>query len=303
MASERKEALYRKVVRKTWRKRKFRDLNGDLKLILLYLWTSPDSTNPGIYYISIPTVADDLGHHADMVTASFHALIKDGWFMYDFEERVIFFPKWSEYDPPFNDSVVKSYISWAKELPKTVLTNYYLWTLKPYSDQYGITLPHDDGMMPALCPPSCPPSDSDSSSNSDTQIPAAPVFEKTDNSESELEQLRSKAKELDRLQRHKNIDAMGFWLANHFNIPLTSAKMKAATIYNQLEDYSPSKDMCIWILENHYRHCENPVHILNLMNKKGSDLGAEISEARRAVTSTEPKRIGEADSGRVAGGE
>jgi phage replication O-like protein O len=134
-----------------------------------------------------------------------------------------------------------------------------------------------------------------------TITPAAPVFEKT--GDSELEQLRAKAKELDRLQRHKNIDAMGFWLANHFNIPLTSAKMKAATIYNQLEDYSPTPKMCVWILEHHYRHCEDPVHILNLMSKKGSDLGAEISEARRAVTSTEPKGIGEADSGRVAGGE
>lgn len=142
------DALYRKIVRKTWRRKRFRDLPDLDKLILLYLWTSPESANPGIYYISIVTVADDLRNDSRMIRESFERLIRRGWFMYDFDERVIFFPKWADYDPPHNKNVVISYAKRVNDLPITKLTSYYLWTLKPFLECYGIVLENLTGIIP-----------------------------------------------------------------------------------------------------------------------------------------------------------
>lgn len=53
-------ALYRRFVRKTWRKPRYRALLKDdpvKGLMLAYLWTGPDSHTPGIYYITPGTIA------------------------------------------------------------------------------------------------------------------------------------------------------------------------------------------------------------------------------------------------------
>lgn len=152
--AEKKDALYRKVVRKTWRRKRFRELSEIDKLVLLYLWTAPDSVNPGIYYISIPTVADDLRYDTGIIRESFRRLTQDNWFWYDADERVVFLPKWYEYDPPFNKNVVVSYLRWANELSQTKLSAYFLWTLKPYVEFYNLSFGNHTGIIPEPLPQS-----------------------------------------------------------------------------------------------------------------------------------------------------
>lgn len=152
--ADKKDALYRKVVRKTWRRKRFRALSEVDKLVLLYLWTAPDSVNPGIYYINIPTVADDLRYDSGIIRESFLRLAKDNWFWYDMDERVVFFPKWTEYDPPYNKNVVVSYLRWANELAQSKLSAYFLWTLKPFVESYGLSFGNHTGMIPEPLPQS-----------------------------------------------------------------------------------------------------------------------------------------------------
>ncbi len=136
----RKDAAYRKVVRKTWRKQNFRSLPDDLKILLLYLWTGPDAVNPGIYYISTATIADDLGTVTETVRERLGILSRDGWLYYDFDARVVFLPKWDKFDPPENGNVCKSFKAHVAELPDTKLTGYFITTLKPYCERFNIPL-------------------------------------------------------------------------------------------------------------------------------------------------------------------
>jgi len=115
-------------------------LKPEIQRFLLYLWTSPESDTPGIYYISIPTIADDLGISIRMVEQRLRYGIKEGWLMYDFECRIIFFPKWFEYDPPSNANTVISYKNKARDLPESNLIPLYLKTLIPYAIRYNVPI-------------------------------------------------------------------------------------------------------------------------------------------------------------------
>lgn len=137
---KRNDSAYRKVVRKTWRKQNFRSLPDDLKILLLYLWTGPDAVNPGIYYISTATIADDLGTVTETVRERLGILSRDGWLYYDFDARVVFLPKWDKFDPPENGNVCKSFKAHVADLPDTKLTGYFITTLKPYCERFNIPL-------------------------------------------------------------------------------------------------------------------------------------------------------------------
>lgn len=137
----REQAAYRKVVRKTWRKQSFRDEPPEMQLFLLYLWTGPDATTPGMYYISPGTIADDLETDVDTVRQRLQNGIGNGWFHYDEKARVIFFPKWTEYDPPANKNTVISYMRQLLDLPNSPLSRLYADTLEPYIKRYGVPLP------------------------------------------------------------------------------------------------------------------------------------------------------------------
>ncbi len=137
---KKKDSAYRKVVRKTWRKQNFRSLPDDLKMLLLYLWTGPDASNPGIYYISLGTIADDLETVTETVRERLGILFRNDWINYDFDARVVFLPKWDKFDPPENGNVCKSFIAHVAELPDTKLSGYFLTTLKPYCERFHIPL-------------------------------------------------------------------------------------------------------------------------------------------------------------------
>lgn len=148
----RKDCAYRKVVRKTWRKQNYRALPDSLKILLLYLWTGPDATNPGLYYISVGTISDDLEIPVETVRERLGILSQDGWLYYDADARVVFLPKWDKFDPPENGNVCKSFKSHVAELPDTELTGYFLTTLKPYCERFNIPL--DEGLCIPLPEPS-----------------------------------------------------------------------------------------------------------------------------------------------------
>jgi hypothetical protein len=130
-------------VRKTWRKTRFRELTVQQQLLLLYLWTGPEVINPGVYYIGVPTIADDLPFSEKSVRSSLKSLEAQGWFRYDSRAKVIFFPKWADYDRPKNQSVIISYLNHVKDLPDTELKGEFLKTLMPYLQQFSVSLPEE----------------------------------------------------------------------------------------------------------------------------------------------------------------
>lgn len=147
---------FRKIVRKTWRKTRFRELTVQQQLLLLYLWTGPEAINPGFYYIGVPTIADDLPFSEKTVRSSLKSLEAQGWFRYDSRAKVIFFPKWADYDRPKNPSVVISYLNHVKDLPDTELKGEFLKTLMPYLQQFNVSLSEELGGLCGHKPESIP---------------------------------------------------------------------------------------------------------------------------------------------------
>lgn len=131
---------YRKIVKKTWRKPRFRKLEPLLQRVLMYLWTGPENDHPGLYYITYSTVADDLATDVETVKEWFAKLIKDDWFEYDEEARLIFFPKWWEYDPPANGNVVIGAYRYAADCPTSPLKFRFCTDLVTYAQRFNITL-------------------------------------------------------------------------------------------------------------------------------------------------------------------
>lgn len=139
--AKREQSAYRKIVRKTWRKLKFRNESPEMQRMLLYLWTAPDSDMPGLYYVSPGTIADDLGTDTSTVIELLRNGSANGWFKYDFEARVIFFPKWTDYDPPPNPNTVSSYMRQLLDMPDSELCHCYAQTLEPFRQRYTVRLP------------------------------------------------------------------------------------------------------------------------------------------------------------------
>jgi len=108
------------------------------KMILLYLWSGPPAINPGIYLLSIPQMADDLDIPEKTGARHFRDLANGGWFVYDLQSRLVFFPKWCDYDVPRNVNTIKSFVHHCKELPPSSLILRFVETLRPYANQHGI---------------------------------------------------------------------------------------------------------------------------------------------------------------------
>ncbi|MEE9401635.1 MAG: hypothetical protein V3V47_00400 [Desulfobacteria bacterium] len=111
-----------------------------MKLFLLYLWTAPDANMPGLYYISPGTIADDLETDTDTIRERLRNGSGNGWFNYDEKARLIFFPKWTNYDPPPNKNTVTSYTRQLLDLPESALRDCYARTLEPYIKRYAVPL-------------------------------------------------------------------------------------------------------------------------------------------------------------------
>jgi len=146
---------YGRIVRKTWRKDKFKKLPRDLKLLLLYLWTHPEGKNPGIAIINVATIVSDLesidpescdpatyNEVVRCVRGRLEELITQGWFKYDWKTKVVFLPKWADYQQPQNKNVVTSFLNYALDLPKCELVTEFLESLRPFADKFEVEIPN-----------------------------------------------------------------------------------------------------------------------------------------------------------------
>lgn len=208
---KREQSAYRKIVRKTWRKTKFRALTPELKLFLFYLWTCPDAITPGIYYIGPGTIADDLDTDTVTVLERLRNGMRNGWFKYDETARIIFFPKWADYDPPPNANTVISYIRHVLDLPESQLRYEFAKTLEPYIQRYSVPLPNGWGTVAEpYIKPFPPPSPFPIPSHKDTIVDTLP---ETGQSAREKNQ-----KQIEEEIRKKTLELMLPYL-NHDHIP------------------------------------------------------------------------------------
>lgn len=130
------------VIRKTWRSTKFRVQPIFERLLLTYLWSCPAGENSSsIFYLALPTIADDLGTDTETVTRTVRQMVSDGWFEYDFEARVFFFPRQIEFDSPDNPNILKAFIKRSLELPDTPLLLKYYQQLKPFLERFAEGFP------------------------------------------------------------------------------------------------------------------------------------------------------------------
>ena len=146
------ESIYRKIVRKTWRRSRFQNLPSEIKLFLMYLWTGPDAATPGLYYISKPVISDDLGIGIRTVSERLRYCMDNGWIKYDEDTRFIFFPRWDRYDPPPNENTVKYYKRYALDAPDCRVKTLFLNTLRPYMERFGIPYPNGSETVPEPFP-------------------------------------------------------------------------------------------------------------------------------------------------------
>ncbi len=132
------------VIRKTWRSTRFRNKSNFYKLLLTYLWSCPAGENSAsIFYLALPTIADDLGTDTETVTRTVQEMVAEGWFEYDAEARVFFLPRQIEFDRPDNPNILKAFIKRSIELPETPLLLKYYQQLKPFLERFAEGFPEE----------------------------------------------------------------------------------------------------------------------------------------------------------------
>lgn len=93
-------ARYRKIDPRIWNDDKFRMMSHIDQLAWLYILTGPDSNRIGLYQFSVARAAEDIGIDTASVRRSLDVITKFGLAYYDDQSRLIFIPKWLEYNEP-----------------------------------------------------------------------------------------------------------------------------------------------------------------------------------------------------------
>src|SRR5260221_198780 len=102
---------YRKILCKIWNDETFSKLTEREKLVCFQIHTSPLSNSFGLYKASLHALAEELNISISKYKKAFQKVIDVGFFVYDFESKVVFIPKFLQDNPPANPNVV---ISWGK---------------------------------------------------------------------------------------------------------------------------------------------------------------------------------------------
>jgi hypothetical protein len=93
-------ARYRKIDPRMWNDDKFRTMSHEGQLVWIYMLTGPDSNRIGLYQFSIARASEDIGIETASVRRSIDVIMSSGMAFYDDHSRLIFIPKWLEYNEP-----------------------------------------------------------------------------------------------------------------------------------------------------------------------------------------------------------
>lgn len=143
---------YGKIVKKTWRKERFKNLSDQAKLLLCYLWSHPDGHSPAIIPVSFDVWSFDLNWKLKVGPQVFSKICSQGWVIFDKKTRMCYFPKWFDYTPPTNPPAVVWHLKYIMDLQPSVLVEKYLQSLQPFMDKFGITYSEANGVQHGVQP-------------------------------------------------------------------------------------------------------------------------------------------------------
>lgn len=133
MAVERRN--YRKVYQRIWRNPEFHGLDGDGKVLALYLLTGPQTNRVGMFRFSAASAAEDLGQSVAQVQATLAAVcVAFGW-RWDGASRVLLIPSWWTFNPLSEGTRnLAGYLSDLNDVPRTVLAGEFCSNLADIPD-------------------------------------------------------------------------------------------------------------------------------------------------------------------------
>jgi len=126
---------YGRIARKTHKDRRFKALCREDRDFLKYVWSCEEADgSPGLFRLTIMEIVETcectdpetveatvLGTVIATVRERLKRLTEQGWIEYDFEAKMMFCPKWHQFDPPANGNVVIAMLNRALNFPETGL--------------------------------------------------------------------------------------------------------------------------------------------------------------------------------------
>lgn len=267
---------YGVIVRKTWRSMRFRTKSQFEKLLLAYLWSCPaGETCASIFYLSIPTIADDLETDTETVSQTVRQLVSEGWFEYDDKARVFFFPKQVEYDKPENPNTLKAFIKRTLELPETPLLAKFYQQLKPFVEQFGKQLPEQLTKQLAVCSANCLPN---------PQPHPHPLPQPQDNYPAAPENFSNPVSK--EAMRQEAVQWGVRVAAERFGEEVITERERAivivSAIWRAYTPYNITVEQFKWILRHRVLPGRNGIqHALNWVKRLGDEIGTHVSEVRK----------------------
>lgn len=113
---------FRKIYTRIWRNPTFRQLEDAEKSMTLYLLSGPQTNRIGLFYLSIVTVADDLGWQRAETHARVERVCKAFGWAYDAISSVVWIPSWWDWNSPTeNLKNMQGALSDLSDVPTTYL--------------------------------------------------------------------------------------------------------------------------------------------------------------------------------------
>jgi len=133
-------AEYGIIYKKFWNNPKTKILSDDVKLLWLYLLSSPHSNCSGFYVISKQYIISDLKWDNKKLEKAFSVLIKKNMIKYDEKAETILIPSWFEYNKINSKNQLKKAKSELTEIPKTQLAQEFNSILDEIANPYLMEL-------------------------------------------------------------------------------------------------------------------------------------------------------------------
>jgi hypothetical protein len=133
-------ALYSRVDRGVWNSLDFRELSREARELWLYLLTCPSQNAfPGLFAVSLGTIAEDIDRTRDEVCAALAEIESRGMAKYDSKARVMWLPKavLRRDDEAKSPNNVKGWGNAIKSIPSCELRSEAFATVRAFLEQLG----------------------------------------------------------------------------------------------------------------------------------------------------------------------
>ena len=127
---------YVRVATKFWTDEKTIDLEPEVKLLYLYILTSPHSNMAGYYRLPKAYIKADLQLLDKQLNKGFAKLLEKGLIKYCNKSCVILIPNYYKYNSIQNVNQAKGAANRTGELPKNMLVEDYKQVINTYADSY-----------------------------------------------------------------------------------------------------------------------------------------------------------------------